>query len=82
MTEDSILTKICAQLKEIVPDQASDIGPETELRAGLGLNSLDAVDLVMALEDEFEIELPDDELTAFETVGDVAAAVGRQLEAS
>ena len=81
MTEDPILAKICAQLKEIVPDQATAIGPETELRAGLGLNSLDAVDLVMALEDEFDIELPDDELTAFETVGDVAAAVGRQLEA-
>lgn len=82
MTEDAILTKICAQLKEIVPSPDLEIGPETQLRAGLGLNSLDAVDLVMALEDEFEIELPDEELQAFETVGDVVAAVGRQVATS
>lgn len=82
MTEDAILSKICAQLREIAPSQDLEIGPETELRAGLGLNSLDAVDLVMALEDEFQIELPDEELQAFETVGDVVAAVGRQVATS
>ena len=82
MSHDTILAKICAQLKEIVPSEATDIGPETQLRAELGLNSLDAVDLVMALEDEFQIELPDEELAAFETVRDVAEAVARQVAAS
>ncbi|MEM1249278.1 MAG: acyl carrier protein [Acidobacteriota bacterium] len=82
MTDDSILAKICSHLKEIVPSDDLTIGPETELRAGLGLNSLDAVDLVMALEEEFDIELPDEELQGFETVADVAAAVRRQVATS
>ncbi len=79
MSRDTILAKICEQLREILPPETAEIGPETELRAGLGLNSLDAVDLVMALEEEFDIELPDEDLQAFETVGDVAMAVERQV---
>ena len=37
----------------------------------LGIDSLDAVELVMALEDEYNIEIPSEELTDLNTVGDV-----------
>ena len=41
------------------------------LRNDLGLESLDIVELIMELEDEFEIEVPDEEADNLKTVGDV-----------
>jgi acyl carrier protein 2 len=41
----------------------------------LKIDSLDAVELVMSLEDEFDIKIPDNELFAMKTVGDIVACV-------
>ena len=43
----------------------------TSLTDELDIDSLDLVDLVMELEDEFEIEFPEDKIDDFKTVGDV-----------
>ncbi|WP_300792806.1 MULTISPECIES: acyl carrier protein, partial [Helicobacter] len=41
----------------------------------LGADSLDVVELVMALEEKFEIEIPDEEAEKIQTVGDVVAYI-------
>ena len=41
----------------------------------LGADSLDVVDLVMAIEDEFSIEIPEDEVENIKTVGDIVKYV-------
>ena len=43
----------------------------TDIVNDLGADSLDVVDLVMTLEDEFDIEIPDEDIENFHTVGDV-----------
>lgn len=49
----------------------SEITMETDLINDLNADSLDFVDLIMSLEDEFSAEFPEDEADSFKTVGDV-----------
>ena len=51
--------------------EASTITPETSFKDDLGADSLDLFELVMALEDEYNVEIPAEELTDLNTVGDV-----------
>ena len=44
---------------------------ETSVAEDLGADSLDVVDLLMSIEDEFEIEIPDTEIENMKTVGDL-----------
>ena len=50
----------------------ADIKPEAELVNDLGINSLELADLVLLCEEKFGIEISDDEVREFLTVGDVA----------
>ena len=45
----------------------------------LGADSLDVVELVMALEDEFGIEIPDEEVGELKTVGNAVGYIGKKL---
>ena len=74
-TRQEILERILDELKRICESVPEDLGPHTKLRDELGLNSLDAVDLALELEEAFDIELPDEELIAFAQVADVVDAV-------
>ena len=54
---------------------ADQIKPEAKFIEDLGADSLDIVELVMALEEEFGTEIPDEEAEKLQTVGDVARFV-------
>jgi len=70
------------RLKTILMDRCGvseeAIRPEATLQADLELDSLDAVELAMAMEDEFNIKILDQDMKDLRTVGDVLALV-RQL---
>ena len=51
--------------------KADEVNENTDIVNDLGADSLDVVDLVMTLEDEFGIEVPDDAIESLRTVGDV-----------
>lgn len=63
------------KMKEIIAEQlsveASEIEIETNFKDDLGADSLDLVELVMALEEEYNVEIPSDDLNSLETVGSV-----------
>ena len=61
-----------AEQLEIDPDE---ITMDSNILDDFGADSLDLVDLVMALEDEFDVEVPDDAIESFHTVGDVVRFV-------
>ncbi|MBR0352090.1 MAG: acyl carrier protein [Oscillospiraceae bacterium] len=60
--------KVLAEQFEIDPDT---ITPETNIYDDLGADSLDAVELVMSLEDEYGITIPDDVANELVTVGKI-----------
>ena len=64
------------KLKTLLVDELSvneaDITPDAELIGDLGINSLELADLVLQCEEKFDIEIGDDDIHGFVTVGDVA----------
>lgn len=62
-------------MKELIADQlsieADTITEESSFKDDLGADSLDLFELVMALEDEYSVEIPADDLQKLATVGDV-----------
>ena len=66
-----VLEKVKAILAEQFDVEEDSIKPETDLQDDLGADSLDVVDLLMSIEDEFEIEIPDEEIENIRTVADL-----------
>ena len=69
---DAILGKVQSIVSEQLGVDLDTVKPEASFANDLGADSLDTVELVMALEEEFDIEIPDE---AAESIGTVQAAV-------
>lgn len=69
------MSDIQERVKKIIVEgigaEESKIVPTASLIEDLGADSLDTVELVMAFEEEFDIEIPDDEASKMVTVGDI-----------
>lgn len=67
------------KVKEILAKQleisVDEINPTSSLTEDLGADSLDVVEIVMALEDEFEVEISDEETAKIKTVDDIVKHV-------
>ena len=63
------------KIKEILAEQldadADEMTMDTNIARDLGADSLDVVELLMSIEDEFGVEIPDEEIEKLRTVGDV-----------
>ena len=63
------------KVKDIIVDQLDvdedKITMDASITEDLGADSLDVVDLIMSLEEEFDIKIPDDEVENVKTVGDI-----------
>ena len=66
-----VLEKVKAILSEQFDVEEDSITAHTKISEDLGADSLDVVDLLMSLEDEFEVEVPDDEIENIKTVGEL-----------
>ena len=68
------MSSIYDKVKAIIVDQLSaedeDVNMESTFVDDLGADSLDIVELVMALEEEFDLEIPDEDAEKIKTVGD------------
>ena len=66
---------IFEKVKQLIADQldadVDSIQEGSSITDDLGADSLDVVDLVMAIEDEFSVEIPEDEVENIKTVGDI-----------
>ena len=58
----------------------ADITPDTSLTEDLGADSLDLVELIMAMEQEFDIEIPDEDVEDIKTVGDAVNYVKEKVQ--
>ena len=74
------------KVKKIIVEQLgveeSEVTPEASITDDLGADSLDQVELVMAFETEFNIDIPDEEAEKIKTVGDAVAKIDATTEKS
>jgi acyl carrier protein len=77
-------TEIAERLRAIVAKElkrdVSSITPQHTLRDDLGLNSLDAIELMFRIEEEFDLSIPDDDMQGFVKVGDVIDYLQRRSD--
>lgn len=66
-----VLEKVKSILSEQFGVDEDTITPETSLIDDLDADSLDVVDLLMSIDDEFEVEVPDEEVENIKTVDDL-----------
>ena len=71
------------KIKGIIVEQLSvdesTVTAETSLMKDLEADSLDAVEIIMAIEDEFDIEIPDEDAEKFQNVGDIVKYVEEKI---
>ena len=73
-----MLEKLTNIIREHTGDNSIEINEDMDLKADLGLNSLDLVNLACVVEDEFNIEIPDRNIKDFRTVKDVLLFIEEQ----
>jgi acyl carrier protein len=71
MTEKTIIRKVKFLIAELLRLEPEEIEPECELSADLGADSLELTELVMAIEEEFDVDISDEEAEDIVTVQDV-----------
>ncbi len=73
------------RVREIIVEQlgvsAEEAVPQASFIEDLGADSLDIVELVMAMEEEFDVEIPDDDAARIERIRDAVAYLKEKLEA-
>jgi len=81
MTEEKIFEKVVDILKPYAKDASAlaGVSPETGILTGLKVNSARLVDVVLAFEDAFGIEVADDDADKVETVGDAVRLIQGKL---
>lgn len=77
------MEEVQSKLKEIVMDRLNaeeeQIKPEASFVEDLGADSLDIVELIMGIEEEFDIEIPDEDAEKLTTVGEAMEYVKGKL---
>ena len=77
-----VLEKVCKVIaSNVMMDEvdANSISEVTNLEEDLNMDSLDAVEVVMALEDAFDVTIPDEDAEKFRTIGDIVAYIEQNV---
>ena len=71
---NDVLQKLCHHLKQLVSPEV-EITPQTDLINGLAIDSVKLLNLIMEIEDEFDISVPINALADVQTVHDLASLI-------
>ena len=74
-----VLEKVKMILSSQFDVEEDSITPETNIADDLGADSLDVVDMLMSMEDEFDVEIPDEEIERIRTVGELVAYIEENM---
>ncbi|HEY8435628.1 MAG TPA: acyl carrier protein [Haloplasmataceae bacterium] len=76
-----VLEKVQAIIADKLGVDLSSVTLESDLQKDFGADSLDAVEIIMAVEDEFDLAIDDEELLDIRTVGDIVEQIEKRLHA-
>ena len=74
---DELAVKIRLLVAEQLGVEPNQVTPQASILDDLGADSLDVVELVMTIEENFDIEIPDEAIEAMRTIGDVESYVAQ-----
>lgn len=73
---------LAGQIRQLVAEQLgvdqNQVTPQAAILDDLGADSLDVVELVMAIEENFDLEIPDEAIEAMKTIGDIETYVAQR----
>jgi acyl carrier protein len=79
----AVLENLEERVKKIIVTQLAvdiaEVSPQSQFVQDLGADSLDTVELVMALEEEFDVEIPDEDAEKIKTVGEAVNYIKEKL---
>ncbi|MCR5599477.1 MAG: acyl carrier protein [Ruminococcus sp.] len=79
------MVMIFEKLKDIIAEQlsveADEVNLDANIQDDLGADSLDVVDLITTIEDEFDISIPDEAVEEIKTVGDIVNYIEKNTDA-
>lgn len=75
MVFEKVRAILCSQFDV----EEETVSLDTNITEDLGADSLDAVDMLMSLEDEFDVEIPDEEVECIHTVADLVTYIEERL---
>jgi acyl carrier protein len=78
---EELLAKIIPVFQEVLEIEKDKIKPESKITEDLGADSLDTVELTMALEEAFSIEITDEDAEKMQTIEDVIVYLHNRLKA-
>jgi acyl carrier protein len=76
---DDVLNRVKKVTVEELGVKEEEVVDTASFQEDLGADSLDVVELVMAFEDEFGIDIPDEEVNEIKTVGDAVTYISKKL---
>jgi len=80
MSKQEILDRVKKVVVEKLGVKEDEVKETSSFQEDLGADSLDTVELVMGLETEFDIEIPDDDVNSMRTVGDAVEYIASKLK--
>ena len=75
-----VFEKIKQILAEQLDADEEEMTLDTKIAEDLGADSLDVVELLMSIEDEFEVEIPDEEIDNIKTIGNVVDYIQNHMQ--
>ena len=75
-----MLEKVIEVICRYVDIDPAKLNENTNIRSELGLNSLELVNIAVAIEDEFDVEIPDREVMNIETLADAVAIIEKYMD--
>ena len=75
-----VFEKITQMLADQLDANIDDMTTDTKIGEDLGADSLDVVELLMAIEEEFDVEIPDEDIEALKTIGDVVEYIQNKID--
>lgn len=81
MTSQNLESKVIQIISTQLAIESDDISGDSNFVEDLGADSLDIVELVMEIEDEFDLEIPDEDVENLSTVQDVVNYLNKNIQA-
>lgn len=79
---EALTQRVNAIIKDQLGVEQANLVPEANLLDDLGADSLDVVELVMALEEEFGVEVPDEDVETMRTINDIVQYLGSRVDST